>query len=121
MAYYYPQNYQQPYQSFQQQPMQIQNGGIVRVATEDDARKYPVAPGYSVTFISEDGTHCYTKTAGFSQFEAPKFEKYRLIKEIEPKSELLDEGDKNIPEYATKADLDALRAEFNAFKEKSNE
>ena len=119
MAYYYSNNNYYPQQPYQQP--QIQNGGIVRVATEEDARKYPVAPGYSVTFIDENATHCYTKTAGFSQFEAPKFEKYRLIKEIEPKSEHLSEDDKNIPEYATKADLDALRAEFNAFKEKSNE
>lgn len=116
MAYYYPQN---PYpQNYYQQP--IQNGGIVRVASEDDARKYPVAPGYSVTFIDESGTHCYTKTASFSQFEAPRFEKYRLIKEEEPKSELLKGDNEQIPEYATKAEFEALRGEFEALRSELN-
>lgn len=120
MAYpYYPQNYSFPqYQTQQPIQQQIQNGGFVRVMSEDEARNYPVAPGYSVTFIDDTATYCYTKTAGFSQFDKPKFEKYRLIKENSPENGVSPEGDKDIPEYALKADLDKLRAEFKKFKTK---
>lgn len=121
MAYpYYPQNYNFPqYQTQQPIQQQIQNGGFVRVMSEDEARNYPVAPGYSVTFIDDTATYCYTKTAGFSQFDKPKFEKYRLIKENSPENGVSPEGDKDTPEYALKADLDKLRAEFKKFKTKA--
>lgn len=101
MAYY--QNYQ---------------NSFIRVMNEDEARNYPVAPGYSITFIDESGTHCYTKTAGFSQFEPPRFEKYRLIKESEPIQSVSAESDKEIPQYALKADLDKLTADFKKLKKK---
>ena len=95
--YYYPQNYQpivqpqmiQPQQvqttpqNVNQVPSQIQNGGFIPVRSESEARSYPVAPGTSVTFKHETAPYCYTKTLGLSQFEAPKFEKYRLVKEEE--------------------------------------
>ena len=107
---YYP-NYNQGYN-----PYQIQNGGFVRVQTEEEARRYPVAPGYSVTFIDETAEHCYTKTAGFSQFDQPVFKKYRLIAENEPQRAVSNEGNIDTPEYATKAEYEALRSEFEAFK-----
>ena len=97
-AWAYPQNgfqnqpvMQQPMQVQQVQPaqvsgsnqpvQQIQNGGFVTVRSEADAKAYPVAPGMSVTFKHETQPYCYTKTMGFSQFEAPRFEKFRLVKE----------------------------------------
>lgn len=50
---YYPQQMQNMYnaQQQQQQPVQqqIRSGGIVSVANEDEARRYPVAPGFTVT------------------------------------------------------------------------
>ena len=107
MAYYY-----------QNQP---QNGGFVRVMSEDEARNYPVAPGYSVTFINDSATYCYTKTAGFSQFDRPVFKKYRLIAENEPNTTFPDEGNKDTlptPEYALKSDFDKLKAEFKKLKTK---
>lgn len=113
MAYY-------PYQ-FQNQNYQIQNGGFVRVMSEDEARNYPVAPGYSVTFIDDSATYCYTKTAGFSQFDKPVFKKYRLIAENEPNLNDSGKGDIDIPptpEYTLKSDFDKLKAEFKKFKTK---
>ena len=85
MAYnYYPQ-YQQVYP--QAQPVQqIQNGGLVSVRNEMEARNYPIAPGNSVTFKDETAPYVYTKTMGFSQLDRPIFDKYRLIKE-EPTEE----------------------------------
>ena len=114
MAYPY---YQQSYPQFQQTP-QIQNGGFVRVMNEDEARNYPVAPGYSVTFIDDSATYCYTKTAGFSQFDRPRFEKYRLIKEESPENGVSEAVGKDTPEYALKSDIDKLRAEIKKIKAK---
>ena len=74
-----------PYQQQFYQPMpQIQNGGFISVQSEEEARAWSVAPGNSITFKDENAPYCYTKTMGFSQFDRPKFEKFRLIKEEEP-------------------------------------
>ncbi len=58
-----------------------QNGGFVRVRDETEAINYPVAPGYSVTFIDETASHFYVKTAGLSQFDRPTFDKFKLVRE----------------------------------------
>lgn len=129
----YQQSYYQPmYQPVQQQPVmqqqtqqapvtaqsyspainqsgnQPQNGGFVTVRSEAEARAYPVAPGTSVTFKNESAPYCYTKTMGFSQLEAPKFEKFRLVKEdTEDRS---NDGDSETTkmEYAPKSDIGIL-------------
>lgn len=108
----YQQGYQQPTQPVQQtQPQQsyapnqnqVQNGGFVPVRSEAEARAYPVAPGTSITFKNETAPYCYTKTMGFSQLEAPRFEKYRLVKEDEP--ETSESGGEVKQEYVSKADF----------------
>lgn len=99
---------------YQNYPLnQIQNGGFVRVMNEDEARNYPVAPGYSVTFIDDSASYCYTKTAGFSQFDKPVFKKYRLIAENGSPQENTE-----LPEYALKTDFEKLKAEFKKLKSK---
>lgn len=121
MAYnYYPQ-YQQVYPQVQQaQPVQqIQNGGLVSVRNEMEARNYPIAPGNSVTFKDETAPYVYTKTMGFSQLDRPIFDKYRLIKE-EPTEETLTESKRSDPDINydnLKAEIDALWGEINALKE----
>jgi len=89
-------------QPAQVQP-QIQNGGFVTVHSESEARNYPVAPGTSVTFKHETEPYCYEKTMGFSQFEAPRFEKFRLVKEEEP--EAPQNKETPAPAYASQEDL----------------
>ena len=135
MAYpYYPTGYNTYYptqqipslqtQPVQTQPVQqIQNGGLVRVMNEEEARNYPVAPGYSVTFIDDSVNYCYTKTAGFSQFDKPRFEKYRLTKEdtYEEKETKAEEKKIEPPEYALKSEFDKLRVEFKKVKERVDE
>ena len=101
--------YQQPYQ----QNYQIQNGGFVRVKDETEAMNYPVAPGYSVTFIDETATHFYVKTAGLSQFDRPTFDKFKLVRET-------PEPQKSV-EYATKQDLEELKAQIAALKGETDE
>lgn len=114
MAYPYYVNPQ--LQAPQYSTPQIQNGGFVRVMNEEEARNYPVAPGYSVTFIDDSATYCYTKTAGYSQFDKPRFEKYRLIKESDIDNS--SEAEKDMPEYALKSDLDKLKNEIKKLKTK---
>ena len=76
---YYPQM-QNMYTAGQQQqpaPQQIRSGGIVSVANEDEASRYPVAPGYTVTMRDENGPYLYEKTMGYSQLAQPIFRKAR--------------------------------------------
>ena len=77
---YYPQ-IQNAYTAPQQQPVnqQIRSGGIVSVAGEDEARRYPVAPGYTVTMRDENGPYLYEKTMGYSQLDQPIFRKARIV------------------------------------------
>lgn len=107
--------YQQSLQSTQslQQPQQIQSGGFISVRSEIEARNYPVAPGNSVTFIDENAPYCYTKTMGFSQFDRPRFEKFKLVKE-----ETQEQVNEQAPsvQYALKTDLDDLKGDITAFK-----
>jgi hypothetical protein len=110
MAYNYPYyqqpSYQQPnyQQPSYQQPQQIQNGGLVSVRNEAEARNYPIAIGTSLTFKDENAPFVYAKTMGFSQLEPPKFEKYRLVKE-EAEESMTDNQ---------KGDFEALRGEIDA-------
>lgn len=110
---YTPNAMQQPTQTAQtyQPPVQnqVQNGGFVTVRSEEEARNYPVAPGTSITFKNESAPYCYTKTMGFSQLEAPRFEKFRLVKEesdytVDSHSEV----EQSPVDYATKDDLAAV-------------
>ena len=94
---------QMPQQSYAPTQNQVQNGGFVPVRSEAEARSYPVAPGTSITFKNETSPYCYVKTMGFSQLEAPRFEKYRLVKEDEP--ETSEASGEAKPEYVSKADF----------------
>ena len=116
---YYPNNpnYSQPYQQTAQQPQQIHNGGYVSVRSEDEALMYPVAPGNSVTFINELAPYQYKKTMGFSQFDKPIFEKFRVIKEENAPVSNENEKTPNDITYALKTDCGALRDEIEALKD----
>ena len=119
---YYPYNpyYSQPYQATaqqQQQPQQIHNGGYVSVRSEDEALMYPVAPGNSVTFINELAPYQYKKTMGFSQFDKPIFEKFRVVKEEAQISPVSEEKTTNDIAYAEKNDIEEIRGQIQGLKE----
>lgn len=101
---YYQQNYNPYYQNQQQMQSQtqqsIQGGSLISVHDENEARMFPVGPGYSITFKDENQPYIYTKTMGFSQLDRPVFEKYKLVKE-ETESTPVPVSDK----YALKNDL----------------
>lgn len=111
---YYPQ-VQSMYSTPQQQPVnqQIRSGGIVSVANEDEARRYPVAPGYTVTMRDENGPYLYEKTMGFSQLDQPIFRKARIVFEddakIPEKQEKPEEPAEPPKVYAELKQLEALR------------
>lgn len=114
---YYPQMPQQLQNIYgtQQQPVQqqIRSGGIVSVANEDEARRYPVAPGYTVTMRDENGPYLYEKTMGFSQLDQPIFRKARIVFEddaIKPENQKKPEEPTEPPKvYAELKQLEALR------------
>ena len=85
---YQPQAQQQMQQP--QQQMQIQNGGFVPIRDESMVYSYPVEFGKCVTFKVEGKPIVIEKSMGFSQFESPKIERYRLVKE-EIKEEIPEE------------------------------
>ena len=122
MAYpynpYYPQQY---YQSQQPQVQQTQTGGIIiSIPSEADAKSYPVALGNSITFKDENAPFIYTKTMGFSQFDRPVFEKYRLVKEEDnsPKEELKAEKIEDSTIDDLKGQIEEIKGDIEAIKKK---
>ena len=59
----------------------MQNGGFVSIPNEDMVYSYPVAMGNCVTFKVEGKPIVMEKSVGFSQFEAPKIKRFRLVEE----------------------------------------
>ena len=113
--YYPPVNslYQQPAPLPQQQPVQqqIRSGGIVSVSGEEEARRYPVAPGYTVTMRDDTGPYLYEKTMGFSQLDQPIFRKARIVFEdaAQTAQEKQEQPSKPDVVYAELSQLKALR------------
>ena len=109
---YYPQ-IQNAYTAPQQQPVnqQIRSGGIVSVAGEDEARRYPVAPGYTVTMRDENGPYLYEKTMGYSQLDQPIFRKARIVFEDDAQNTQAKQEEPAEPPkvYAELKQLEALR------------
>ena len=116
----YPYFYQQNYQ---------QQNSFVHVQSENEARMYPVAYGGSVTFIDDNAPYCYTKTAGFSQFDTPTFKKFRLVEETptderKGPTEAQTVSSPDVIPDVIKAQIDALTARIEALenrKENDNE
>ena len=145
MAYPYFNAYS-GYNAFQQMPMNYPNmqqqasgpvqqavsNGFVRVQNEEEARRYPVVPGGSITFIDDNSPHCYVKSVDLSPMSAPVFKRFRLVEE--EASQTAQNGDiSNAPEKgidlsayakiedvrALRADIDRLRLDIDALSEKS--
>ena len=116
----YPQ-YQQPMSPLNQQinpnqlnqplTQQMQNGGFISVSSEEEAFKWAVAPGNVMTFKVQGKPIVIEKSMGFSQLEEPKIEKYRLVKEDAALADPVQDA-----EYATKACVDALKADVETLR-----
>lgn len=134
-SYYQPMPFvQQPVQQpvaqmppqMQQQPVQapqpeIRQNGFIRVKDENEVDAYPIAPGNSVTFIHETEPFVFVKTLGFSQFDRPVKEKYRLVREApesanKPDSVPIKENASEPFEYAKAADVAKLQRDVEALR-----
>lgn len=110
----------------QQQPVQtpqpeIRQNGFIRVKDEAEVDAYPIAPGNSVTFIHETEPFVFVKTLGFSQFDHPVKEKYRLVKETsEEPNKAFSGADKESAskgvEYAKADELARLARDVEALR-----
>lgn len=120
-------NYINPYNSYgyynqpqQMQNMQMNNGGLISIPGEYEARNYPVAYGNSVIFKDEREPYIYVKTMGFSQLDSPTFDKYRLVKEgsqngeIEPK--ITKESKSKYEEL--KAEIETIKSQIRALEDR---
>ncbi len=113
-----PQPVQQPVQT--QQP-EIRQNGFIRVKDEAEVDAYPIAPGNSVTFIHETEPFVFVKTLGFSQFDHPVKERYRLVKETpEEPNKAVSGADKESAskgvEYAKADELARLARDVEALR-----
>ena len=98
--------------------------GFVHIPSENDARNYPVAPGNSVTFINDNAPYCYTKTMGFSQFDAPVFRKFKIIEETasEPQKCPSESVSNEQPSNALKelkSEIEALQTRIEAIERRT--
>jgi hypothetical protein len=109
---------QQPVQATQPE---IRQNGFIRVKDEAEVDAYPIAPGNSVTFIHETEPFVFVKTLGFSQFDRPVKEKYRLVKETpEEPNKAVSGADKESAskgvEYAKADELARLARDVEALR-----
>lgn len=124
-GYYSPQQ-QQVQQNTQPQPqMQIQNGGFVVVRSEQEVYNYPISLGSCITFKIEGQPIVMEKIMGFSQLEAPRIKRYRLVEEEvqnEPQksaeTETFDAKDINTTIDSLKAEIKAIYGEIEGIKDK---
>ena len=72
------------YYGYQQQKPQT---SLVIISTEEEALRYPMAPGSSILFKIESQPLIIEKVMGFSQFESPQVRKYRIVEEELPRTE----------------------------------
>lgn len=125
MAYnnYFPVGYQNYYpqmqgvQNIPQQNQQQQNNGtnLIWVQGEAGAKSYLVAPNSTVTLWDTESETIYVKSADASGMPSMKVLDYKIRGASEPQNIPMQNG------FATKDDLDALRADFNALKAKIEE
>ena len=98
---FYPQNYPQ-FQNVYQPPMNQQNqvqSSVVWVGSRAEAESYLVGANNSVTMWDSNGEYVYRKSADASG--RPEFHAYKLMEEGQ-----------NVPDYATKDDLESAKKEL---------
>ena len=116
---YYPYMQQQPIQQPVQQ-QQIQSSFVV-VSNEDEIRRYPVAPGGLITFRIENQPIIVEKSLGYSQFDSPHYERYRMTKEdmpeVQPKEYILKSDYENAKNEIF-SQIEDLKSHISALEKK---
>ena len=124
MQYPYPQvqpqiQQSQTHQSAQNTPP-IQNSGFIMVRSEEEAYRYPVASGHCMTFKVENEPIVIEKSMSFSQLDAPKIDRYRLVREdvVEAPKPIEDvDAVVSMPDDVMD-ELQAIRREIEGIKKK---
>lgn len=108
---------QQPQSQTTQQTPSVQNGDFFVVASEDDVFRWAVAPGNLVTFKIENQPVLIEKSLGFSKFDSPHYERYRLVKEEMASQQEAKTEDKDEKYEALNGKIKALTDEVSTLKE----
>lgn len=105
-------------------PLMVQSGGFIRVHGEDEVRQWNVRPGEKLNFVTDDVSHFYTKYLGFSPFDMPVIERYRVIKEddVPPQQPHTESAAQTTPQidtsgFVNRTELDDLKLEIEVLKE----
>ena len=102
-----PQQQQPAQQQTQpQQSEQLVSGGFVVIPTEEDAKRYPVAPGNLVTFKIENEPIMIEKSMGRSQFSSPEYKYYKLC-EYDNQTKV-----DNVTEDVSNSDMEFMKKSF---------
>jgi hypothetical protein len=114
MAFYNGYPFQPIYQPVQaqavQNPQQSQQGGIIWVQGEAAAKSYLVAPGSTVPLWDSERQTIYIKSADAAGMPSMKVIDYTIR---EPQAQQAQAA----PDYATREDLDAVRAQLAALQD----
>ena len=95
---------------------QIQDGGFVTIPSEEMVYNYPVAMGKCVTFKVEGKPIIIEKSMGFSQLDAPKIERYRLVKE--EAEEKVEKSDDSVID-SLKSDIEKIWGKIDEMEQNS--
>ena len=99
----------------------LNNGGFIVLPSEEDIKKYPVAPGNLVTFKIENQPIIIEKSMSRSPFDAPHYERYKLIKEEMEEEKPEPAEDKPDEIEGIKKELETLKGNFKELKESVSE
>lgn len=118
----YPQYYSQQQAQTPQPTQQMQSGGFLPAPNEAYVMSYPVGLGNCVTFKIEGKPIVMEKSMGFSQLDAPKIDRYRLVKEEveepvnQPEKEEIDLDTIKLSIDKANEQIEAIWAEINEIK-----
>ena len=109
----FPMSYPQMYAQSYQQPQMAQNqGGIIWIQGENAAKSYLVAPNSTVVLFDSESQTIYLKSADSTGLPSMRILDY-TIRDQKAHNGVFS---KPVEDFATKQEMDALRAELEQIK-----